>query len=817
MTTTILLIAIIPFLIICYLSVKGTHHKQISQKHIFSIFIATCIPLMLMLWMGFYTLKQTIPPYLEIVQYEMTDQEFFMGKHPKKCQLILTDPAADDVHALLSKEKDQWTIQNLSSYRRIQVGHNYEEVHSVELKQGDTFTINNRKFLVQQQTSVNFLGWHKITVVPQTKHMHKNIPITATSLFHNPIKIGPKSSDNWISSPVIPVSEIGNQKAAAIIFKDGRMYLKYAKTSGKRRYQVFHNGVLLSRNKKVIDSVNGTTICLGRTCYRIKAADPLKDQRMIVQPLTHRPRIYLKNITQTHLVLMGDRPFAQAVMDIPFSLDQPTQLSMDKQHVLTIGHQNSYRAGERIYLKNESGNGLVLRYVDPIHMSIVSFDQTPIPGSLHVILSILLMILLFSMNALTQPLHMKTLFLYYFLLLMSVTGALIACRMGAFAPKHAQWAIDYSSYLILSSIVFLVLTNLKWLRWPLLRLEHSVYKVQQLIHKPIDFHGFFSKQLGRIWNIDFYPSTCIGLVVIILFLVQLGFGSELGIALPFLGLFQPVFLCEILIVLVIAFWTQRNIEADQKRMGESLTDKNYFFVLMNRDLLVFSSCFVVLPLYVLRDFSPFLIFSTIILVSFSIRPTIHIRLRYLLLCITIILAFLMIIFPDYLGHTLASRIQVWKNPWIKTEKGFQFIQNLWLLKGIGFWGNGLGGTDISIHFPALHRDFMVSLFMGDFGVSGLILLMLTWTAFLLTLFYHSQVHFSLQNENKQFIQMIVFWMAFLLMLHTWFIIGSNLGLFPVMGIPLPFLASGFNCLLFLGFIGVGLCTLCIDHLYSPSK
>jgi len=56
------------------------------------------------------------------------------------------------------------------------------------------------------------------------------------------------------------------------------------------------------------------------------------------------------------------------------------------------------------------------------------------------------------------------------------------------------------------------------------------------------------------------------------------------------------------------------------------------------------------------------------------------------------------------------------------------------------------------------------------------------------------------------------WLAFLFMIHTWFIMGSNLGLFPVMGIPLPFLARGFSCLFFLCFLGMALCIICTDQI-----
>jgi cell division protein FtsW (lipid II flippase) len=813
MTPTLLSITAVPLFIICWLSVRHQNNEH-KKNTILSIYAIACLPLIIVLWMGFGILKQTIPPYLEIIRYEINQDSIFMGKHSDKCQVIVTDPAADDVHVLCNRNENQWIVQNLSSYRRVQVGKHYTQIHSAVLKPGDTFSVNNHRFKLHNIKVSKPLGWYQLTFYPHQTNQFEKKPLVVSTVFNQAIQIGPTQSKRWLTSPIIPIPEI-NQCVAKIVFKNNLPYLTYAYTSGKRQYHIYHNNDLLTRKTISMNLAEGETICFGRICYGAGLLSSDKASPVIIQPLTYRPRIYINDMPESWLVKKGERPYAQSVIDIPFALDQPVHFSLNNQ-ILTVGDQ-SYAGGEMIRLTNQSGNALVLRYVDPTNMSVISFTESPVPGSLWIIIAILCMMVMLMLNIWTGQIQIKSLFIYYFLLCMCVLGALIACRMASFVPKHGRWPIEFAKYLFIANVIFLTLTNLQWLRWPYLRLTHSVYQVNRLIHHSLDFNGFFSKKLFHLFHIPVYPSTCIGTMVVFLFLLQLFVGSELGIVLPFVGLFQPVFLCEILIVLVIAFWTQRNLEAGQQGMGDALATKGNIYILMNRDILIFATCFIVLPLYVLRDFSPFLIFSTIILVSFCIRPTIPIQLRSVVLLMAFVTTILMILFPHYLGRTLASRINVWINPWLKTEQGFQFIQNLWMLKGVGFWGNGFGGTEVAIHFPALHRDFMVSLFIGDFGTFGLLMLIAIWSAFLLTIFIHSQVAYYHQNDNIQFIKMILFWLSFLFLLHTWFIIGSNLGLFPVMGIPLPFLARGFSCLIFLGFVGVGLCALCVNSLVAKQE
>ena len=807
MTPLLLCIAAIPLYIMCGLSVWNSNNQSI-KKFVLVSYILACLPLVIVLWMGFGILKQTLPPYLEIIHYEIAQDTVYIGRHPEKCQVVVTDPAADSVHIRCDRHKNQWIAQNLSSYRRVQVGSHYTQIHSAILKTGDTFSVNSHHFKLHQ-IKVKPLGWFQLTFYPHHTNQFEKKPIIVTTMLNQAIKIGPTQTKKWVTSPIIPIPEI-NQCVAKIVIKNEQLHLTYAYTSGKRQYHIYHNNLLLTRKTIPINLKKGESICFGRTCYRADFLTSSKNSPIRLQPLTYRPRIYLNNMPESSLVQKGERPYGCSVMDIPFALDQPIHFSLNN-HVLTLDDQ-SYSAGDFIRISNDTGNALVLRYVDPINMSVISFSESPIPGSLWITIAILCMMLMLMINIWTGQIQNKSLFIYYFLLCMCVLGALIACRMASFDPKHGRWPIEFAKYLFVANGLFLFLTNLQWLRWPYLRLKHSVYQVSRIISHPLDFNSFFSKKIFNLFQIPVYPSTAIGMLVVVLFLLQLFVGSELGIVLPFIGLFHPVFLCEILIVLVIAFWTQRNLEAGQQGMGDALAAKGNIYLLINRDILVFATCFIVLPLYVLRDFSPFLIFSTIILVSFSIRPTIPIQLRSFVLLMAFIMTMLMILFPHYLGRTLASRIDVWKNPWLKTEQGFQFIQNLWMLKGVGFWGNGFGGTDVSIHFPALHRDFMVSLFIGDFGTFGLIMLIAIWCAFLITIITHSQKAYYHHNDNTQFIKMILFWLGFLFLLHTWFIVGSNLGLFPVMGIPLPFLARGFSCLIFLGFMGVGLCALCVNSM-----
>jgi len=812
----ILLIAVIPLTGICFISLKSRYNNSVlfqKKKLMYLVYLICIIPPVLMLWCGFTTIKNNLPVYLEIQKYEIPSSvdTFFIGKDPDKCRVILNDPAADRVHARITRHNNKWFMQNMSSFRRIQVYPGAREIQSSVLNIKDEFSVNGHTFIVKDLRYMRALGWIKIEVEEKLKTKTTNKTIVATNFFKKPVKIGPEFSNNWFRSPIIPLNDSNNKTAAIIKYKNGKFILSYVSSSHRTKNIISINSKLLSERNIELDVNQGTIFCMGRTVYQIKLND--KFSTLCIRPLNQKPRIILDKINETKLVKKYTRPYAASVMDIPFSIDVYADLKISN-NTISINNK-TYHAGEIISLSNAIGDSIVMKYVHAKELSIFDMNQSAVPGSVLIIVSICWFMLLCGINVFTGTMNIRNIYIYYFLFCMFVLSALISCRIAAFDPLQTKWPSELSYFLITASLFFLIITNFRWLRWPFLRFKYSYFETKYIIQKPVDFENFFLEKVFSLKGIDIYPSTIIGAIVVFLFGIQLTIGDELGVIIPVIGLFQPVFLCEILIVFVVAFWTQRNIEAGKTVFGEAMSSKLMIFLLINRDLLVFSLCFVVLPLYVLRDFSPFLIFSSIILASFCIRPTISVNFRYAVIFTALLFVLIIINFPEIMGSTLESRILVWKNPWIKTEMGFQFIKNLWILKGVGFFGNGLGLTDISVHFPALYRDFMTSLFISDFGQSGLLLLSLIWIIYLGTLFLHSQsdIHEFKNKDNKKFIKSIILWLTFLFMFHTWFIIGSNLGFFPVMGIPLPFLARGYSCLLFLCILGMGICTVCVDELY----
>lgn len=111
---------------------------------------------------------------------------------------------------------------------------------------------------------------------------------------------------------------------------------------------------------------------------------------------------------------------------------------------------------------------------------------------------------------------------------------------------------------------------------------------------------------------------------------------------------------------------------------------------------------------------------------------------------------------------------------------------------------GVGLNKILLYIPEAPTDFIFSFSIGNFGILSALLILLCFLIIIIYFLY-------LENKNNLNYQKI-FIKCYLsiLVFHIIYNIGMNLGLLPIMGIPLPFLSyGGTNIIInyiFLGFI-----------------
>ena len=131
--------------------------------------------------------------------------------------------------------------------------------------------------------------------------------------------------------------------------------------------------------------------------------------------------------------------------------------------------------------------------------------------------------------------------------------------------------------------------------------------------------------------------------------------------------------------------------------------------------------------------------------------------------------------------------------------GYHIIQSKIAIGSGGLWGKGIFmGTQSKLNFlPAKHTDFIFSVLaeeVGFFGAAALIAL------FFILILRMMEV---MSLAKDKFGSLLVMGVASMISFNFLFNIGMTMGLFPVVGIPLPFISYGGSALI-TNFIGMGL-------------
>ncbi len=126
---------------------------------------------------------------------------------------------------------------------------------------------------------------------------------------------------------------------------------------------------------------------------------------------------------------------------------------------------------------------------------------------------------------------------------------------------------------------------------------------------------------------------------------------------------------------------------------------------------------------------------------------------------------------------------------------YQLENALTTIGASSFWGVGL--NKILLYIPEAPTDFFFAFSIGNYGIFSALVIILSFLAFDLYFIY-------LINKNKNTKVKIFAYSYFSIFLfHQIYNISMNLGLLPIMGIPLPFLSyGGTNTLINFLFLGI---------------
>lgn len=131
----------------------------------------------------------------------------------------------------------------------------------------------------------------------------------------------------------------------------------------------------------------------------------------------------------------------------------------------------------------------------------------------------------------------------------------------------------------------------------------------------------------------------------------------------------------------------------------------------------------------------------------------------------------------------------------KTESSYQLENALIAMGSAGLFGSGI--NKISLYIPEAPTDFIFAFSISNFGIMTGFLIIL---CYLFIDIYLINKLFNLKDKkNKFFLTTFLFIFIFSQIMN----IGMNLGLLPIMGIPLPFLSYGGSSLI-IYFIYLGI-------------
>ncbi|MDO8435445.1 MAG: rod shape-determining protein RodA [bacterium] len=239
--------------------------------------------------------------------------------------------------------------------------------------------------------------------------------------------------------------------------------------------------------------------------------------------------------------------------------------------------------------------------------------------------------------------------------------------------------------------------------------------------------------------------------------------------------FQVVELVKLLMVMVLAkYWIGKVYEVGRLKhiiASGILTAIPFTLILLQPDL---GSGLIIFGLWL-----------TIVLLT-------GIRLRYFLIMvlsgIIIAVGAWLFLFKDYQKQRILTFVYPTHDP---LGSGYQVRQSVIAVGSGRFFGRGLGlGTQSQLHFlPETRTDFAFAVIAEELGFVGVTLLLGLYVVFFWRLYVLAR------HGDDDFSIFLVVGFFIIFFLQAFVNIGMNLGIAPIVGLPLPFISYGGSSLL----------------------
>ncbi|MCB0262580.1 MAG: rod shape-determining protein RodA [Calditrichia bacterium] len=198
----------------------------------------------------------------------------------------------------------------------------------------------------------------------------------------------------------------------------------------------------------------------------------------------------------------------------------------------------------------------------------------------------------------------------------------------------------------------------------------------------------------------------------------------------------------------------------------------------------------------------------LVFIFYYLRPNVIFGSIYFI--VNIAVGLLTPLFWNQLKDYQKKRITTFWNPEAdRLGSGYQIIQSKVAIGSGGFTGKGfLQGSQTQLRYlPEQHNDFIFAVIGEEFGFIGVMLGFALFTIFLIRV-----VQIANASRNR-FRSVVAIGIGAIIGFHTFVNIGMTVGIFPVTGLPLPFISYGGTALL-INMIMVGLLLNFYRHRYE---
>ncbi len=258
-------------------------------------------------------------------------------------------------------------------------------------------------------------------------------------------------------------------------------------------------------------------------------------------------------------------------------------------------------------------------------------------------------------------------------------------------------------------------------------------------------------------------------------------GKEVGGSQRWLGLggfsFQPSEIMKFAILAILAFWWHRYFQGISFFMS---WPRVFWYEFLAPLILTAVPAFLV---FLEPDLGTAIFYILIFICMYFFLP---LKKKYILYFIMLGILASPLLFP-HLKDYQKKRLLIFLNPQEDPfGAGYTIIQAKIAIGSGGVAGKGfMSGTQSQFNFlPERHTDFIFSVYAEEWGFVGCVFLLLLYFFILKFILYKRSQ--AITNFDKIYAQAVFFYF----LLHIFINIGMNLGLLPVVGLPLPFLTYG---------------------------